>query len=1681
MTLQSNATNFASYTHGSVDVRTGLYGFTLEVPPLNANFLQGPKLPVDLSFNPLNTFNAGYGIGWDFKFSRYDLSTHRLSLYTGESFAVSDQGPGQPAVIHEQKFKAFTFEHIGSHDAPRFLVTHTHHLREILEPLRADDSIFLPTRVETLAGLGINLRYDDLGRLLSITDDFDQSLLTLEFEGNSQVQLHVHPGTEAHQQFTLKFDGEELRSLMMPASDQLDWTFHYDRMAGMPFLQRLTRPFGGEERIRYKERGHQYPGIDEYLPHVIEHLEIPDPLDEAHAIKTTYQYSGENFLGNGASGLVWDKESNRDQLYRFVGNSYNYHTTVSHYLDDKVSKTVRYTFNRFHLMTEQVTDEAGCILTVSTEYHDKAGSFESQDVRVQLPKKMTKTWTQRDTQLHRKEWVETDYDTDGNLVRETLANGMIMLREFSPASGAKGCPPDPDGFKRNLKSLTVYPAEGEPAKVLRTRYTYRSLPRLATAQAPRQADSWLATDGWLVVDSVQELEVVDGGEKLLRREDITHLNMPANAFLHGRIDFKTTELGKTWSRTEWRHQQSNDDNGKPTRVRTTTTFKPHGGTLERTLSSLHSALRDQPVETQDTNGVQTRYGYDIVNRPSIETVAPGDTDTASRTYRYGRATENQRTLWYAETTDVNKVVTRTYHDGLNRPVREERTLVALDDPQSSTRITRKVWEKTYDTRGRVDSETRFDYVPAAPGSDNADEQVIALTSHYRYDAWGNRCEEQRTDGVKLVTLFSPFGTDGNHIEQWQESRDQPGIRQNHRVVEYNRFDKPVYEYNLHLPVDAEAGAKPVEVDRTDYLYDGLGQAVKETLSFAPEHNIKPRVTEYRYDAWKRHFETVRPNGSVLTRTFDERSTAELTTLLEIRAYSGAAPRPVCKRSFDGLERLTSVTVGPRVETYQYRGQTDLVDTRTFSNTDPAHKDKPKQVERYDYKPALTPEPTLISTTLEHAQGPQAANEATFAYRPSSAEVVSAGNEQGARVYAYTDQGYLAREEWNGTDAQQYTIDNRHSLQGRLLYRKHSDGDACLYEHDPLARLTSVTQGHLQAVLAYDSMGRLHTLTTRDTRDPENRYVRTTQTYDDLGREHRRTLQTPDQTQMLELQWLDGTTLKSRTLYNLTDAGEHECLRQEMFEYDALNRLVIQDYLGDWGKEGKEGKTSERWQALPRNAKGRAIRGKTYAFDAMDNLERCLTRFADGSEDTAKFSYANDDSFQLTKVAHTLLEDYPATQAFTYDLRGNRLNDEQGRPLEYDLRGRLERVRETDGSERVRYLYDGHDQLLASVHGDEARKVQRRYQDHRLEATREGSLLTQYLLGDTHALAVQRSDAPTDPLLLLTDNAGSIVTEVDAEGTRPASYTAYGERQDDNGMHCLLAFNGELREEATGCYLLGSGYRAYTPEHGFNSPDSMPPEEVGINPYLYALGNPVKWGDPTGHKAQPLADSGVAEYEEETGATKTELKWLVVVFSAAILIGMVIATKSRIPLAAISPIAWVGIAVQGIGLGVQIAGAKLAKEKPKVSDALYYAGMVISLIGVAITFGGLARPRLYRSGPSSFPSRLSYPPQANHNPMATNHASNMQSRLSAAHNRSLAARLNARLPPPSYETVAPPSYNEAIEMGNLSSGNTPVLQTPPSSAPVSASSLSTSNSGSQGDYRYVRTPVYVNKPTVRPWP
>ncbi|WP_286914297.1 MULTISPECIES: RHS repeat domain-containing protein [unclassified Pseudomonas] len=1551
MAIQSNALNFLSYTQGNVDPRTGQYGFSMEIPPLNPNDLQGPDLPMQLNFNPLNDSNSGFGIGWALNLSSYHLDSGMLELHTGERFAIFDNGPGEPVVVPERKLESFQVTNIGGVQGTRLRVAHKAGLIEILEPLKVDPRRCLPSRVVTPSGHGITLEYDtDKGRLVAIRDDSQRVLLTLTYNGDHEALLDIQPGSEAHLRFTLQFAGVQLRTLVMPTSDQARWEFHYRALGPVHVLERLINPLEGEEFITHREHGHQLPGVNRFVPHVIEHVAKPNPLDETTFITTRYAYSNTNFLGYGASGVVWDDAYNQDQLYKFTGHEYVYDSTASHYLDGQVLRTIKRSFNRFHLMTEQVTEESGCVETVTTEYHDKPGSFAEQDEYCQLPATIRKTWTDKaNPQARRDEILTTAYDRAGNLVEERLANGMHIVRSYYPVAESDGCPQDPEGFRRNLHSITTYPANdsasAKPAPILRTLYTYKAMPILSQASPAQQAESWL------VVDSEELVEVLVGDddketEQLLRRIDMGYLNMPGNLFLHGRSNLRTTRMGTYTSTTQWHYEKVADDQGQLTHLRTRTTLTPPGGTLEKTSASVQSVPRNMAIEDEDINGVVTRHRYDELNRLIEQTVAPGDPHyCVSRTFEYGNVSEDNRSLWYAQVTDVNGVVTRTYHDGLNRPVRETRTLDGLGDAAAAGKITRKVSETAYDSIGRVTSETLFDYLPAAPGSGTHEERPLALTSRYAYDGWGQTCEVLRADGVREKTEFSPFGENGNKVTEWIVSPDKPDIRQQLTVEEHNLFNKPTYHYQL-----LQQGM--VESDRTDYAYDGLGRCVKETFSFTPQQALEARVTEYSYDHWGRMQQTLRADGSLLLRTFAGHSSNELTTLLEVCDKTGEPPRPICRRTFDGLERMTSQAIGPRLEAYSYQGLTQLLESRTCSNTDAARNDKSRHVTRYRYEPALTTQPVHLSATVEDAQNTLAPDEAAFNYLPTSAAITSADNGNGGRVYSYTDQGFLAGEEWQGNGQQDYKIDNLYSLEGRLIHRKHTDGVACQYDYDLLGRVQSITQGDLQCTFEYNSEGRLETTTTRDNRDA-TRYVRSVQTYDDLGREHRRTLDANGEQWVLVLSWRDSTTLQSRTLYRAGDEDEQAFIRKEVFGYDDLERLVIHDFEGDWTNEAPD---SERRKALPRNAAGRRIIAQTFVFDALDNLERCLTEFDDGKRDTARFSYAEDGSFQLTKVTHTLQEDYPAEQGFSYDARGNMLNDEQGRTLEYDSQGRLQRVLEADAHELVRYLYDGHNQLLASVHNGQ-REVQRRYLGNALDSTWENTQLTQYLYGDGRAVGEQQAGKPDRHQLLMTDNAGSVVAEVDSDGARYASYSAYGERPADNGLRTLLAFNGELREEDLGWYLLGSGYRAFNPAlMRFHSPDSLAQEVAGPNPYVYALGNPVKWRDPTGHYSQFMSGTDAPPRYNPVSSGVSWFTWLGLAVSAVFLAISAVAMPWTAPAALAMGTTYakavIGIVGQGISLALQ-AGAVAARDNESLSMGLnvgaFFVGIASGVLGGSAVF------------------------------------------------------------------------------------------------------------------------------------
>ncbi|MFJ4456480.1 RHS repeat-associated core domain-containing protein [Pseudomonas sp. NPDC089392] len=83
------------------------------------------------------------------------------------------------------------------------------------------------------------------------------------------------------------------------------------------------------------------------------------------------------------------------------------------------------------------------------------------------------------------------------------------------------------------------------------------------------------------------------------------------------------------------------------------------------------------------------------------------------------------------------------------------------------------------------------------------------------------------------------------------------------------------------------------------------------------------------------------------------------------------------------------------------------------------------------------------------------------------------------------------------------------------------------------------------------------------------------------------------------------------------------------------------------------------------------------------------------------------------------------------------------------------------------------------------------------------------------------------------------------------YTVYGFSEGRGGG--FLKFKGEYLDVASESYFLGNGYRMYSPIlMRFHSADSLSPfGEGGYNAYAFVSGDPVNYGDPSGHiRVQP---------------------------------------------------------------------------------------------------------------------------------------------------------------------------------------------------------------------------------------
>ncbi|WP_440948215.1 RHS repeat-associated core domain-containing protein [Methanosarcina sp. T3] len=136
---------------------------------------------------------------------------------------------------------------------------------------------------------------------------------------------------------------------------------------------------------------------------------------------------------------------------------------------------------------------------------------------------------------------------------------------------------------------------------------------------------------------------------------------------------------------------------------------------------------------------------------------------------------------------------------------------------------------------------------------------------------------------------------------------------------------------------------------------------------------------------------------------------------------------------------------------------------------------------------------------------------------------------------------------------------------------------------------------------------------------------------------------------------------------------------------------------------------------------------------------------------------------------------------------------------------------------------------------------------------DNGISTSYFFRDDERVAKETSESME---WYLSDHIGSTSLMVDETGleVERTDYFPYGQVR-SGGLE-KYGFTGQENDADTGLMYYGARY--YSPEYRvFFQPDTMLPDPYNpqaLNRYAYALNNPVKYTDPTGHFVDVLVDA-----------------------------------------------------------------------------------------------------------------------------------------------------------------------------------------------------------------------------------
>jgi len=268
--------------------------------------------------------------------------------------------------------------------------------------------------------------------------------------------------------------------------------------------------------------------------------------------------------------------------------------------------------------------------------------------------------------------------------------------------------------------------------------------------------------------------------------------------------------------------------------------------------------------------------------------------------------------------------------------------------------------------------------------------------------------------------------------------------------------------------------------------------------------------------------------------------------------------------------------------------------------------------------------------------------------------------------------------------------------------------------------------------------------------------------------------------------------------------------------------------------------------------------EAYTYDASGNLSS-----------KAGTAYAYGVQSDLCNAKSTVDKPHAVTSAgsaiFCYDANGNMTQKIAGSTTTsytYDAENRMTAV---SGAAAATFVYDGDGNRVKGVVGG----VTTTYIGNYFEWSGSTSTMKKYYYAGGTRVAERVGTLSTSYYFLLTDHLGS--TSITATRTGGFSselrYKAWGETRYSSGSTpTTFRYTGQREESSLGLYWYAS--RWYSPGLGrFVSPDTIIPQPgspQAWDRYGYVYSNPVRYTDPSGHKAcdgqnlDPLACSSVSQ-------------------------------------------------------------------------------------------------------------------------------------------------------------------------------------------------------------------------------